>query len=193
MDRRKECLVSAFCAFAKFSQKSGNCYFVFFSVWNTHNCVILVFSCIMATCSDRDDEFSSALVLCIIYTDRGYMQCLEAMNKWSCGDCYAFYSVMLHDDVLIENNKYGWVIICHYGYINMQNNGALKMVNFTHEQTAETRHSSPVNEASLLVTVRSWDRSYTYMYCLLVCEAFVSICWHALHCIAFFHDISSEH
>ena len=26
----------------------------------------------MATCSDRDDEFSSALVLHIIYTDEGY-------------------------------------------------------------------------------------------------------------------------
>ena len=26
----------------------------------------------MASCSDRDDEFSSALVLRIIYTDEGY-------------------------------------------------------------------------------------------------------------------------
>ena len=38
---------------------------------------------------------------------------------------------MLHDDVLIENNK--------YGYITMQNNGAMKIINFTHAQTAETR------------------------------------------------------
>ena len=40
---------------------------------------------------------------------------------------------MLRDDVLIENIKYGCVI--------MQNNGAMKLVNFTHAQTAETRRS----------------------------------------------------
>ena len=40
---------------------------------------------------------------------------------------------MLRDDVLIENNK--------YGYVTMQNNGAMKLVNFTHAQTAETRRS----------------------------------------------------
>ena len=34
------------------------------------NCVILVFLCIMATCSN-DGEFSSALVLRIIYTSEG--------------------------------------------------------------------------------------------------------------------------
>ena len=44
----------------------------FFCVWITHNRVILVFFCVMAICSDSDDEFSSALVLCIIYTDEGY-------------------------------------------------------------------------------------------------------------------------
>ena len=37
---------------------------------------------------------------------------------------------MLHDDVLIRNNK--------YGYITMQTNGAMKIVNFTHVQTGET-------------------------------------------------------
>ena len=36
---------------------------------------------------------------------------------------------MLRDDVLMENNKYGWVI--------MQNNWAMKIVNFMHAQTAE--------------------------------------------------------
>ena len=35
---------------------------------------------------------------------------------------------MLCDDVLIENNKYGRVI--------MQNNGTMKIVNFTHAQMA---------------------------------------------------------
>ena len=37
---------------------------------------------------------------------------------------------MLHDDVLIQNNKYGYVI--------MQNNGAMKIANFTHAQMGET-------------------------------------------------------
>ena len=40
---------------------------------------------------------------------------------------------MLRDDVLIENNKYGCVI--------MQNNGAMKIINFMHAQMAETRCS----------------------------------------------------
>ena len=40
---------------------------------------------------------------------------------------------MLRDDVLIENIKYGCII--------MQNNRAMKLVNFTHAQTAETRYS----------------------------------------------------
>ena len=40
---------------------------------------------------------------------------------------------MLRDDVLIENNKYGCIII--------QNNGAMKIVNLTHVQMAETRCS----------------------------------------------------
>ena len=45
---------------------------VFFRVWNTHNRVILVFFRVMATCSDSDDEFPSALILRIIYTSEGY-------------------------------------------------------------------------------------------------------------------------
>ena len=45
---------------------------VFFHVWITHNRVILVFFLVMAICSDSDDEFSSALVLRIIYTSEGY-------------------------------------------------------------------------------------------------------------------------
>ena len=40
---------------------------------------------------------------------------------------------MVHNDVLIKNNK--------YGYVTMQNNGAMKIVNFTHVQMAETRRS----------------------------------------------------
>ena len=49
---------------------------IFPEIWETvlfwHNRVILVFFSVMATCSDRDDKFSSALILRIIYTDEGY-------------------------------------------------------------------------------------------------------------------------
>ena len=41
--------------------------------------------------------------------------------------------MVLRDDVLIENNNYSCVI--------MQNNGAMKVVNFAHAQTAETKRS----------------------------------------------------
>ena len=40
---------------------------------------------------------------------------------------------MVRDGVLIENNK--------YVYVTMQNNGAMKIVNIMHVQTAETRRS----------------------------------------------------
>ena len=88
-----------------------------------HNRVILVFFCVIATCSDRDDEFLSALVLRIIYTDEGYSVWKPWIN----------YHVMVRIDVLIESNK--------YGYVTIQNNGAMKIANFTHAQTAETRRS----------------------------------------------------
>ena len=39
------------------------------------------------------------------------IQWLEAMEKWPCGDCFTFYSVVLRNDVLIENNNYGCVIM----------------------------------------------------------------------------------
>ena len=57
---------------------------------------------------------------------------------------------MLPDDVLIETNKYGCVII--------QNNGAMKIVNFMHAQMAETRCSflrlwTPGTRLSLTRTV----------------------------------------
>ena len=73
------------------------------------NHVILVFFRVMVICSDSDDEFSSALVLRIIYTDEGY-------SDWKLGRydhvmIVLLYSVMLRDDVLIENNKYGCVIM----------------------------------------------------------------------------------
>ena len=64
---------------------------------------------------------------------RWRIQWLEALEKWPCGDCFTFYSVMLRYDVLIENNKCSYII--------MQNNEAMKIVNFTHAQTAETKHS----------------------------------------------------
>ena len=56
---------------------------------------------------------------------------------------------MLSDDVLIENNKFGFAI--------MQNNGAMKIVNFMHTQTAETRHSSANREYQ----VRGYGRLFT--------------------------------
>ena len=102
---------------------------VFFRVWNTHNCVILIFFHVMATCSDR-----VLISLGLMHNlHRWRIQCLEAMDKWPCGDCFTFYSMMLRDDILIENNK--------YGYVTMQNNGTMKIVNFTHAHTAETRRS----------------------------------------------------
>ena len=64
---------------------------------------------------------------------RRRIQCLEAMDKLPCGDCFTCYSMMVRIDVLIESNK--------YGYVTIQNNGAMKIVNFTHAQTPETRRS----------------------------------------------------
>ena len=63
---------------------------VFFRVWITHNCVISVFFRVMAICSD--DEFSSALVLRIIYTDKGY-------SDWKVGrnDRVVIVLLLLHD------------------------------------------------------------------------------------------------
>ena len=83
----------------------------------------------MATYSD---EPSSALVLRKIYTDEGYSDWKPGRNDHVV-IVFTFYSAMLHNDVLIKNKKYGWVI--------MQNDGAMKIVNFMHAQTAETRCS----------------------------------------------------
>ena len=52
------------------------------------------------------------------------MQCVKAMDKWPCGGCLTFYSAMVRDDILIENNK--------YGYVTMQNSGPMKIFNFAH-------------------------------------------------------------
>ena len=104
---------------------------VFFRIWVMHIHVILVFFRVMATCSDSDHEFSSALVFRIIYTSEGYSDWKPWRNDHVV-IILLFSSVMLRN-VLIENNKFGCVI--------MQNNGAMKIVNFTHAQTAETRHS----------------------------------------------------
>ena len=81
-DGQKECLVSAICTCAKFSQKSGKpCYFgilprnghlrwqrrrVLISLGLTHN------------------------------LQRRRIQWLEVMDKWSCGDCFTFYSVKMY-------------------------------------------------------------------------------------------------
>ena len=117
MDALKERLVSAVRTCAKFSQKSGKTMlFWYSSVYGLHtnNRVILVFFHIMATCSDNDDEFSSALVLRIIYTSEGYTD----WKPWR-DDCVVIvllftpWPVVLRDAVLhvIENNKYGCVIM----------------------------------------------------------------------------------
>ena len=78
---------------------------VFFRVWNMHNRVILVFFCVMATYSDRDDEFSSALVIRIIYTDERYSDWKPWINDHVV-IVLLFTPTMLRDDLLIENNKY---------------------------------------------------------------------------------------
>ena len=73
MDGGKNAWFPPFAHARNFLRNLGNLFIlVFFCVWNMHNRVILVFFCVMATCSDRDDEFSSALILRIIYTDEGY-------------------------------------------------------------------------------------------------------------------------
>ena len=63
----------------------------------------------MATCSDSDDEFSSALVLRIIYTSEEYSDWKPWRNDRVV--IVLFYSMVLRDDVLIENNNYGCVIM----------------------------------------------------------------------------------
>ena len=119
----------------------------------------------MATCSDSDDKFSLALVLHIIYTDEGYsriqLQYWKPLVNDHVVNCFTFYSVMLRDDVLIENNKYGCVI--------MQNNEAMKIVNFTHVQTAEIRHS---------------------FYC---CSSPRRECWYEANCSAILARIRRNH
>ena len=50
---------------------------------------------------------------------RWRIQWPKAMEKWPCGDCFTFSSVILHDAVLIENNQYGCV--------SLRNNGTLKI------------------------------------------------------------------
>ena len=72
---------------------------------NLGNRVILVFFRVMATYSDSD-EFSSALVLHKIYTDEGYSDLKPGRNDYVV-IVFTFYSAMLHNDVLIKNNKYG--------------------------------------------------------------------------------------
>ena len=89
---------------------------IFFCQYNMHNRVILVFFRVVATCSDRDGEFSSALALRISYTDKGY-------SMWKPWIYDHVVIVLLFTPrwcamTLIANNK--------YGYITMQNNEAMK-------------------------------------------------------------------
>ena len=92
MDGRKEYLVSAICACVKFSQKSGKpCYFG-------------ILPCNGHLQWQRQRVLISFGLMHILH--RWRIQCLEAIDEWPCGDCFTFYSTMLHDDVLIENNKY---------------------------------------------------------------------------------------
>ena len=73
MDSGKYAWFQPFVHAQNFPRNLGNrVILVFFRVWNMHNRDILVFFRVMATCSDSDNEFSSALVLRIIYTSEGY-------------------------------------------------------------------------------------------------------------------------
>ena len=118
--QRKEHLVSAVCACVKFSKISGKLWYFGILQRNGH----------------LQWQWRQVLISLGLTHDLHKwrsIQWLEAIEKWPCADCLTFYSVMLHDDVLLENIKYGCII--------MQNNGAVLLVNFTHAQTAETRHS----------------------------------------------------
>ena len=118
-DEGKNTWFQPVCACTKFSQKSGKpCYFGILS----HN-------------GHLQTQWRRVLVSLGLTHNlhRRRIQWLEAIKKWPCGDCFTFSSLMLHDDVSIENNNYGCII--------MQNNGAMKIVNFTYAQTAETRRS----------------------------------------------------
>ena len=117
-----------------FPRNLGNrAILVFFREWIMHNRVILV--AILHHNGHLQQQWRWILIsLGLMHNlHKRRIQWLEAMEKWPCGDSFTFYSVVLRDDVLIENNNYGCVI--------MQNNGAMKIVNFTHAQTAETRCS----------------------------------------------------
>ena len=73
MDGGKNTWFQPFAHARNFPRNLGNhVILVFFRVRIMHNCVILVFFCVMATCSDSDDKFSSALILRIIYTSEEY-------------------------------------------------------------------------------------------------------------------------
>ena len=88
---------------------------------------------IMATCSDSDDESSSALILCIIYTDEGYSDWKPWRNDHEVIVLLftLIFCVMMY--ILIEKKQ---VWLCHYAKLE-----ATKIFNFTHVQTAKTRHS----------------------------------------------------
>ena len=132
-DGQIECLVSAVCACVKFFQKSGKlCYFGI--LLRMEYAQSWYFSILPHNGHLQWQRRRVPISLGLMHNlHRRRIQCVEAMNKWPCGDHSTFYSAMVRDDVLIENNK--------YGYVTMQNNGAIKIVNFTHAQTAETRHS----------------------------------------------------
>ena len=78
---------------------------VFFCEWNTHNRVFYSILLRNGHLQWQRQRVLISLGLAHIL-DRRRIQCLEAMDKWPCGDCFTFYSAMLCDDVLIENNKY---------------------------------------------------------------------------------------
>ena len=67
-----------------------------------------------------------------------------------CGDCFNFYSVMLHNDVLIESNKYGCIInrIVNFTYVKP---GIFPLsVNARYEATT-THCCIPTNSSALFV------------------------------------------
>ena len=123
-------LVSAICACTKFPRNLGNhVILVFFRIWNTHNHVY--FSILLWNGHLQWQRWRVLISLGLTHNlHRQRIQWLEAMDKWPCGDCFTFYSMVLRDDVLIENNKYGYIT-----------NRAMTIVNFMHALTAETRCS----------------------------------------------------
>ena len=82
---QKEHLVSAICACVKFSQESGK---------------LLFSTCIMATCNNSDNVFSSSLSYAYSTQLISRDTLTGSHGEWPLWWLFSFYSVMLHDDVI---------------------------------------------------------------------------------------------